>query len=106
MHRSIGCLTSLEVHLLPKPSYRPQKILGTPAIDPHFMEQIERTIRYPNPLIKANDTTKLDLKSNKITDFIKFDVGNVVMVTGGRNKGSCWSHQEQGEAQGEHLRLI
>ncbi|CAL5389921.1 unnamed protein product [Camellia sinensis] len=46
-----------------------------------------RTIRYPDPLIKANDTIKLDLETNKITDFIKFDVGNVVMVTGGRNRG-------------------
>uniref|UniRef100_A0A452Y135 RNA-binding S4 domain-containing protein n=1 Tax=Aegilops tauschii subsp. strangulata TaxID=200361 RepID=A0A452Y135_AEGTS len=40
-----------------------------------------RTIRYPDPLIKANDTIKLDLETNKIVDFIKFDVGNVVMVT-------------------------
>ncbi|KAL9263587.1 Small ribosomal subunit protein eS4-like protein [Drosera capensis] len=46
-----------------------------------------RTIRYPDPLIKANDTIRLDLETNKITDFIKFDVGNVVMVTGGRNRG-------------------
>ncbi|CAI9259733.1 unnamed protein product [Lactuca saligna] len=46
-----------------------------------------RTIRYPDPLIKANDTIKLDLDTNKIVDFIKFDVGNVVMVTGGRNTG-------------------
>ncbi|CAN1183493.1 40S ribosomal protein S4-3 [Linum perenne] len=46
-----------------------------------------RTIRYPDPLIKANDTIKLDLESTKIVDFIKFDVGNVVMVTGGRNRG-------------------
>ncbi|WMV32030.1 hypothetical protein MTR67_025415 [Solanum verrucosum] len=46
-----------------------------------------RTIRYPDPLIKANDTIKLDLESNKIVDFIKFDVGNVVMVTGDRNRG-------------------
>ncbi|THU44088.1 hypothetical protein C4D60_Mb02t03700 [Musa balbisiana] len=46
-----------------------------------------RTIRYPDPLIKANDTIKLDLETNKIVDFIKFDVGNVVMVTGGRNTG-------------------
>ncbi|KAL6337110.1 hypothetical protein AAG906_036424 [Vitis piasezkii] len=36
---------------------------------------------------KANNTTKLDLESNKITDIIKFDVGNVVMVIGGRNRG-------------------
>ncbi|XP_066308916.1 small ribosomal subunit protein eS4-like [Miscanthus floridulus] len=46
-----------------------------------------RTIRYPDPLIKANDTIKIDLETNKIVDFIKFDVGNVVMVTGGRNTG-------------------
>ncbi|KAJ0088999.1 hypothetical protein Patl1_31419 [Pistacia atlantica] len=46
-----------------------------------------RTIRYPDPVIKANDTIKLDLETQKITDFIKFDVGNVVMVTGGRNRG-------------------
>ncbi|CAI0392083.1 unnamed protein product [Linum tenue] len=46
-----------------------------------------RTIRYPDPLIKPNDTIKLDLESSKIVDFIKFDVGNVVMVTGGRNRG-------------------
>ena len=46
-----------------------------------------RTIRYLYPLIKANDTIKLDLESQKISEFIKFDVGNVVMVTGGRNRG-------------------
>ncbi|KAF6146957.1 hypothetical protein GIB67_036676 [Kingdonia uniflora] len=46
-----------------------------------------RTIRYPDPLIRANDTIKLDLESSKIVDFIKFDVGNVVMVIGGRNRG-------------------
>ncbi|PWZ17034.1 40S ribosomal protein S4 [Zea mays] len=30
-----------------------------------------RTIRYPDPLIKANDTIKIDLETNKIMDFIK-----------------------------------
>ncbi|KAF3612683.1 40S ribosomal protein S4 [Capsicum annuum] len=38
-------------------------------------------------ICKANDTIKMDLESNKTVDFIKFDIGNVVMVTGGRNKG-------------------
>ncbi|AQK78541.1 Putative ribosomal protein S4 (RPS4A) family protein [Zea mays] len=46
-----------------------------------------RTIRNPDQLIKANDTTKIDLETNKIMDFFKFDVGNVVMVIGGRNIG-------------------
>ncbi|AQK81435.1 Putative ribosomal protein S4 (RPS4A) family protein [Zea mays] len=44
-----------------------------------------RTIRYPDLLIKANDTIKIDLETNKIMDFFKFDVSNVFMVTGGRN---------------------
>jgi len=46
-----------------------------------------RTIRYPDPLIKANDTVKIDLETGKVVDFIKFDLGNLVMVTGGRNRG-------------------
>ncbi|AQK83964.1 40S ribosomal protein S4-3 [Zea mays] len=54
---------------------------------PYLNTYDDRTIRYPDPLIKANDTIKIDLETNKIMDFIKFDVGNVVMVTGGRNTG-------------------
>ncbi|KAK9761147.1 40S ribosomal protein S4 [Basidiobolus ranarum] len=46
-----------------------------------------RTLRYPDPLVKANDTVKLDLETGKMTEFIKFDVGNVAMITGGRNMG-------------------
>jgi len=46
-----------------------------------------RTIRYPDPLIKVNDTVKIDIKTGKVTDFIKFDIGNLVMITGGRNLG-------------------
>jgi small subunit ribosomal protein S4e len=46
-----------------------------------------RTVRYPDPLIKANDSVKIDLETGKIVDFVKFDVGNLVMVTGGRNLG-------------------
>lgn len=46
-----------------------------------------RTARYPDPLIKINDTVRLDLETGKITDFIKFEPGNMVMITGGRNLG-------------------
>lgn len=45
-----------------------------------------RTICNPDPLIRVNDTIKVDLETNKIIDFIKFDVGNVVVVTGGCNR--------------------
>jgi small subunit ribosomal protein S4e len=46
-----------------------------------------RTVRYPDPAIKVHDTVKFDLETGKITDFIKFDIGNLVMITGGRNLG-------------------
>ncbi|ONM17284.1 ARM repeat superfamily protein [Zea mays] len=32
-----------------------------------------------------NGTIKIGLETNKIMDFIKFDIGNMVMMTGGRN---------------------
>lgn len=54
---------------------------------PYLLTHDGRTIRYPDPIIKANDTVKFDLVNNKIVDHVKFDVGNVVMVTGGRNMG-------------------
>lgn len=45
------------------------------------------SIRYPDPLIKVNDTVKIDLETGKIQDFIKFDTGAIAMITGGRNMG-------------------
>ena len=49
-------------------------IIGTKGI-PHLVTHDARTIRYPDPLIKVNDTVRIDLESGKITDFIKFDTG-------------------------------
>jgi len=46
-----------------------------------------RTIRYPDPLIKVSDTIKVNIETGKIVEFIKFDVGNLIMITGGRNLG-------------------
>lgn len=56
---------------------------GVPAVSLHD----GRTIRYPDPLVQVNDTVKVDLATNKITDFVKFDIGNLVMITAGRNLG-------------------
>eukprot|EP01098_Paradermamoeba_levis_P003201 TRINITY_DN148_c0_g1_i1.p1 TRINITY_DN148_c0_g1~~TRINITY_DN148_c0_g1_i1.p1 ORF type:complete len:283 (-),score=98.00 TRINITY_DN148_c0_g1_i1:113-922(-) len=46
-----------------------------------------RTIRYPDPLIQVNDVIKFDLDNKKIVDQVKFDIGNLVMITGGHNIG-------------------
>ena len=52
-----------------------------------FPVQDGRTLRYPDPLIQRGDTVKIDLATGKVVDFVKFEVGNTVMVTGGRNTG-------------------
>jgi small subunit ribosomal protein S4e len=46
-----------------------------------------RTIRYPDPLVKSNDSIQVDIATGKILDFIKFESGNLCMITGGRNLG-------------------
>ena len=44
---------------------------GVPCVGLHD----GRTIRYPDPLIKEQDTVMVDIATNKITDFIKYDAG-------------------------------
>jgi len=56
---------------------------GIPFISTHD----GRTIRYPHPNIKVNDVVKFNLQTNKIEETIKFGVGNLVMIIGGRNLG-------------------
>ena len=46
-----------------------------------------RTIRYPNPDVKALDTVKVDLTTGKMVDFAPFATGNVCMITNGHNTG-------------------
>jgi len=56
---------------------------GIPFISTHD----GRTIRYPHPDLKINDTVKLNLKTGQIDDTVKFAVGALVMCTRGRNTG-------------------
>jgi small subunit ribosomal protein S4e len=60
--------------------------LGKEGI-PHLMTNDGRTIRYPDPLIKANDTIRITLDTGKIESFIKFETGALGIVTGGNNLG-------------------
>jgi small subunit ribosomal protein S4e len=59
-----------------------------------------RTIRYPDPLIKVNDTVKIEIETGKVVEFIKFDIGNIVMVTGGRNRGRVGTIQHREKHKG------
>jgi len=54
---------------------------------PNLTTHDARTIRYPDPNIKVNDTIQVDIATGKIMDSIKFETGNLCMVTGGHNLG-------------------
>jgi len=60
---------------------------GPESAIPFIVTHDGRTIRYPDPIIKANDTVKVDLKTGKITGHLKFEAGNISIVTKGSNIG-------------------
>jgi small subunit ribosomal protein S4e len=70
--------------------------LGSKGV-PHIVTHDGRTIRYPDPSVAVNDTVKFDLEQNKIIGHVKFDTGNIVMITGGRNMGRAGviTHRER-----------
>lgn len=61
-------------------------VIGKQGI-PYLTTYDGRTIRYPHPDIKANDTIKINLETGKIVERIPFEMGNLVQVTGGANVG-------------------
>lgn len=54
---------------------------------PFIVTHDGRTIRFPNPKIKKNDTIKLSLKNNDIIGHYKFQIGAHCMITSGNNIG-------------------
>lgn len=54
---------------------------------PYIVTHDGRTIRYPDPLVAVNDTVKIDIETGKMTDFVKFETGNLAMISGGKNTG-------------------
>jgi len=46
-----------------------------------------RTIRYPDPDVRANDSVKIDIVSGKMSAILKFEIGAMTMITRGRNAG-------------------
>lgn len=56
---------------------------GVPFVNTHD----GRTIRYPDPRVGLHDTVVFDIANGRITDYVKFETGMTVMVTGGHNVG-------------------
>ncbi|CAE7634213.1 RpS4, partial [Symbiodinium microadriaticum] len=66
---------------------RVKRVTRGPRGTPYAVTHDGRTLRFPDPDVKANDTVRLDLDTSKIMDHLKFEVGNTVMVSGGNNIG-------------------
>jgi len=66
---------------------RVRKVTRGPKGIPYCITHDGRTIRYPDPDIKTNDTIRLDLATGKILDYVKFEPGNTVIISGGNNIG-------------------
>jgi len=60
---------------------------GQLASIPYVVTHDGRTIRYIDPIVKVNDVVKIDLKTGKVIGHLKFEVGNLAMVTKGANTG-------------------
>lgn len=60
--------------------------LGARGI-PFIVTHDGRTIRFPDPTLRANDTIRLNLETGKIDGMAKFETGNVAIITGGHNMG-------------------
>jgi len=64
-----------------------KKVMRGPKGTPYAVTHDGRTIRYPDPDIKAHDTIRFDIGENKVIDHVKFDIGNTVTISGGKNAG-------------------
>mmetsp|Transcript_33646 Transcript_33646/g.104719 ORF Transcript_33646/g.104719 Transcript_33646/m.104719 type:complete len:259 (+) Transcript_33646:88-864(+) len=66
---------------------RVKKVMKGLRGTPYALTHDGRTLRYPDPDVKANDTVRLDLTTGKMLDHVKFEAGNVVMASSGNNMG-------------------
>merc|ERR1712127_1113333 len=66
---------------------RVKKVTRGPKGVPYAITHDGRTLRYPDPDVKANDTVRLDVSTGKILDHAKFEAGNTVMISSGNNMG-------------------
>jgi len=62
-------------------------LFGKAGAIPYVATHDGRTIRFADPTVKMHDTVKLDLTTGKIAGHIKFDVGQLCMITRGANIG-------------------
>jgi len=70
---------------------RVTKVFFGPKGVPTCVTHDGRTIRYPDPDTKVNDTIRVDIATGKMTELVKFGLGTTVMVVKGHNAGRVGS---------------
>eukprot|EP00611_Tribonema_gayanum_P003592 TRINITY_DN1284_c0_g1_i2.p1 TRINITY_DN1284_c0_g1~~TRINITY_DN1284_c0_g1_i2.p1 ORF type:complete len:264 (-),score=118.66 TRINITY_DN1284_c0_g1_i2:89-880(-) len=66
---------------------RVQKVEVSKKKIPFLVTHDGRTIRYPDPLVKVNDSIKVDVETGKMSDIYKYEIGNLCMISRGHNTG-------------------
>jgi len=74
---------------------RVQKVERGPKGIPYARTHDGRTLRYPDPDVKRDDTVRLDLATGKMLDHVKFESGNLAMISGGNNIGRVGTIQHR-----------
>lgn len=69
---------------------------------PYIATHDARTIRFPDPDIKVDDTVRVNIATGKVEDILKFDSGNLCMITGGHNIGRVGIIQSREKHPGSH----
>ena len=76
------------------------KLKKGPKGIPFIVTHDGRTIRFPDPSIKINDSVLFDLNEKRIIDFVKFGIGTLCLIIGGSNIGKIgiitYREQNQG----------
>jgi len=78
-----------------------RKCLGKNKI-PYIVTHDGRTIRFPHPDIKKNDSIKLNLETGEIDGVVKQEQGAKVILTGGNNIGRIGTLQHIEKAPGSY----
>jgi len=60
---------------------------GQAGVVPFAVTHDGRTLKYPDPALKAHDSVKIDLATNEAKEILRFDVGQLCMITRGANIG-------------------
>lgn len=60
---------------------------GQQGVIPFMVTHDGRTVRFADPAVKVHDTVKFDIKTGKVIGHLKFEVGQLAMITRGANIG-------------------